>query len=55
LILEEIEEEEIENSSLEVKFEKKNDANAKVNEDESIPEYAFDCKQNVNGLAHLEE
>lgn len=55
MILEEIEEEEIENSSLEVKFEKKNDANAKVNEDESIPEYAFDCKQNVNGLAHLEE
>jgi hypothetical protein len=53
--LEEIEEEEIENSSLEVKFEKKNDANAKVNEDESIPECEFDCKQNVNGLAHLEE
>lgn len=49
LILEEIEEEEIENSSLEVKFEKKNDANAKVKEEESILEYAFDCKQNMNG------
>jgi hypothetical protein len=54
--LEEIEEEEIENSSLEVKFEKKNDANAKVKEEESIPDSEFDCKQNVNnGLAHLEE
>ena len=55
MILEEIEEEEIENSSLEVKFEKRIDANCKGDVDESIPEYAFDSKRDVDGLAHLEE
>ena len=38
LILEEVEEEEVENSSLEVKFEKGNDANPKVKVEESIPD-----------------
>ena len=38
LILDEVEEEEVENSSLEVKFEKENEANAKVKEEESIPD-----------------
>jgi len=46
LILEEIEEGEIESSSLAIKFEKNTEKpnHRQVVIDETIPEYAFDCK-----------